>query len=412
MSQCIAITKKGHQCKNSKTTSRYNLFCGTHVRTTPDIIYLETTDKYIPFTNEDDYIELIEQHNKENNDKDKAEAERLQRIEQELHALELAKYDSWNTCIVCGDQTATKNELIECSSSNPKHIHTVCKTCIQGHITSLLSDGIASLECMFNKHDKCGGEYNENIIKNTIDNDDMFQKWQDVMVSTEIIKLAGICENYIICPLCCKWGCIFEIPAGAEKHAFYITCASCKGQWCSLCKRKSHNNNSCYQLDFTADEKRNPKIMTNTIDKMIQDIATRALTHSCGICSCTYVKEEGCNLMTCPKCYGMTCYICGMKLYYKGDTKYWHFTGHDKSDRDARCPLWNNRAGDGKSNQGNTEYNLLSIEKEFSKLLDSNKDDRIIIKIILQRILETYNKDKQFNHIIENLFKTFGHLQI
>ena len=240
---------------------------------------------------------------------------------------------------------------------------------------SLLSDGIASLECMFNNHDHCQGQYTEEQIKNALEFNGKsnnigpaaavdivkpeepkmdsinFSKWLEIMTASEIIKFAGICDNYLICPLCCKWGCIFEIPVGAEKHPFYIKCAACKKDWCTLCKRSAHDGRTCYQLLLTEKEQVDIAELGSVIDKMIQDIATRALTHSCGICGCSYVKEEGCNLMNCPKCNGMSCFICGMKLYYKGDTKYWHFTGHDKADPDASCPLWNNYAGDGKEKQ-------------------------------------------------------------
>jgi hypothetical protein len=223
------------------------------------------------------------------------------------------------------------------------------------------------------------------------------------MTTSEIIKLAGICDNYLICPLCCKWGCIFEIPVGAEKHPFYITCGACKKAWCTLCKRAAHNKRSCYELALTEGELADSAKMTIIVDKMIQDIATRALTHCCGICGCSYVKEEGCNLMTCPKCNGMSCFICGMKLYYKGDTKYWHFTGHDKSAVDARCSLWNNYAGDGKEKQGNTAFNLASIEKEFWNFISSNKAQQRVARFICQRIIACYEQDKAFSNVLKNI---------
>jgi TRIAD3 protein (E3 ubiquitin-protein ligase RNF216) len=225
------------------------------------------------------------------------------------------------------------------------------------------------------------------------------------MNSTEIIKLAGICENYLICPLCCRWGCIFEPPigAGAEKMGFGITCGSCQKQWCTLCKRAWHLDRSCYEIAFTEKELADEALRTHVIDKMIQDIATRALMHCCSICGCEYIKEEGCNLMTCPKCNGMSCYICSMKLYYKGDTKYWHFTGHDKSDRDATCPLWNNNAGDGKPNQGNSEFNMKIIAKDIINFIASNNRNKIISNLIYSRISKHFEKEKDFIDIINTL---------
>lgn len=413
MAQCLALTKKGNQCLNDKCKriaqdNNPILFCGIHIKKNPDIILLEGTNKYIPYIDVEHYLAELNKHNLQKQNKSLPE--------QVIPARDIPKQhirDILPICTVCSDEFPNRTDLIECcASSRNEFNHLVCRECLKGHISSQLTDGIASLECMFNKHDHCHGQYTEEHIKLALDAPTLaaaaaevttsYSKWQEVMAASEIIKLAGICDNYLICPLCCKWGCIFEIPVGAEKYPFYIRCAACKQEWCTLCKRSSHAARSCYELVFTKAELADATRLSKVIDKMIQDIATRALTHCCGICGCNYIKEEGCNLMTCPKCNGMSCFICNMKLYYKGDTKYWHFTGHDKSDPDSRCPLWNYYAGDGKEKQGNTAFNLASIEKEFIKFIKSNERNQQVSKLIVQRIISNYEKDKSFSNILKN----------
>jgi hypothetical protein len=420
MANCIALTKKGNQCRNKKSThidignNQPILFCTLHTKKLPDMVLLEGTNKVVPYIDVEDYLESLNKFNKSNQ----------HHTQQSTPSKDTPKTTNSNInsiCTVCGDEFLSHSNLIACSSSGKGEFnHLVCLECLKGHVSSLLNDGIASLECMFNKHEHCHGQYTEEHIKHSLELQETneaaatitetrvmdglrYSKWQEVMAASEIIKLAGICDNYLICPLCCKWGCIFEVPVGAEKYPFYIRCAACKKEWCTLCKRGAHAARSCYELAFTETELADIKGMGRVVDKMIQDIATRALTHCCGICGCSYVKEEGCNLMTCPKCNGMSCFICGMKLYYKGDTKYWHFTGHDKADRDARCPLWNNYAGDGKEKQGNTAFNLASIEKEFYNFISSNKNNRQISKLICQRIIANYEKDNTFVNILKNI---------
>ena len=421
MSNCLAITKKGKQCLNEKCKTAVLgnnhpiIFCGLHMKKNPEIVRLEGTNKVIPYVDIENYLAELNKYNLKNQNKSLSQ-EITPAIEPpKQHIPELQPI-----CTVCGDEFPNRTDLIECSSSaRNEYNHLVCRECLKGHVSSLLSDGIASLECMFNKHEHCQGQYTEEHIKHALehqhtstpaaaaDNPPMdglrYSKWQEVMAASEIIKLAGICDNYLICPLCCKWGCIFEVPVGAEKYPFNIRCAACKKEWCTLCKRGAHANRSCYELAFTEVELADATRMSQVIDKMIQDIATRALTHCCGICGCSYIKEEGCNLMTCPKCNGMSCFICGLKLYYKGDTKYWHFTGHDKADPDARCPLWNNYAGDGLEKQGNTAFNLANIEKEFNKFITSNEGDKRVSKLIRQRIVANYEKDKAFCNILKNI---------
>ena len=422
MSNCIALTKKGIQCRNKKSThigignNQPILFCTLHSKKIPDMVILEGTNKVIAYIDVEDYLESLNKFNKSNQNN----------IQQSILPKDTPKTTNSNInsiCTVCGDEFLSHSDLIACSSSGQGEFnHLVCHECLKCHVSSLLSDGIASLECMFNKHEHCHGHYTEEHIKHSLELQETneaaaaaattdtramdglrYSKWQEVMAASEIIKLAGICDNYLICPLCCKWGCIFEVPVGAEKCPFYIQCAACNKEWCTLCKRGAHAARSCYELAFTETELADITGMARVIDKMIQDIATRALTHCCGICGCSYVKEEGCNLMTCPKCNGMSCFICGMKLYYKGDTKYWHFTGHDKADRDARCPLWNNYAGDGKEKQGNTAFNIASIEKEFYNFISSNEGNLQVSKLIRQRIVANYENDKAFTNILKNI---------
>ncbi len=388
--QCLAITKAGKQCKIKKTGK---LFCTLHTKNNPVDILLDgdSFQKIMKYTTEEQYYKML---NKISQTLDKTIIKNIKINESD------------NKCIVCFEKLDNPDNIINCS--NLEHNHQVCIDCLNGHILSMLNDGIASTECMFDKADKCGGCYKESDFKKCLVNEDIYSKWTETSICCEIIKLASICDNYLICPLCCKWGCIFDAPPGVgNRHAFYIPCGKCGEQWCTLCKRKSHGNQSCYELHFTDNE--NQDARTKTIDKLLQDITTRVLTHCCTICGCTYIKEEGCNLMTCPKCNGMSCYICGMKLYMKNNTKYWHFTGHDLSDRNANCPLWNNTAGDGKANQGNTAYNMGLVEKEFIDFINANKNiagGNDIIKLIKLRINKLFGKDKDYRDIITRIVRT------
>jgi len=405
MSKCIAITKAGNQCKLNK---KGKLFCGRHTKTTPDQVILDGGDNFghiIQYTNETNYFEHLAHMQKQfsTNKQDNIETGQTN-----THTIDHQQPIPITKCGVCFDDIEELDNLIKCSSSECYITHLVCKDCLLGHATSMLNDGIASNECIFDKSDKCGGCYTEIDIQKAIGvgGREMLDKWNETLISSEIIKLAGICDNYLICPLCCRWGCIFETPVGAgSRHAFYIPCGKCGEQWCTLCKRGAHGSRSCYELHFQKEDV--PAGMKEKIiDKMLQDIVTRTLTHCCSICGCTYIKEEGCNLMTCPKCNGMSCYICGMKLYYKANTKYWHFTGHDLSDRNATCPLWNNKAGDGKStNQGNIEYNLQKVEQEFSSFIKANQGNKAITQLIKERVRAQFGKDKDYRRVVTNILR-------
>jgi hypothetical protein len=114
--------------------------------------------------------------------------------------------------------------------------------------------------------------------------------------------------------------------------------------------------------------------------------------------------------MICPKCESMSCYLCTMKLYYKNNTKYWHFVGHDLSDPDSQCQLWNNVAGDGKANQGNTEFNEKSVTREIINFIHVNNKEIAIL--IYKRFSHIYEKDKEYNTIIAEVKQYVNHLLI
>ena len=284
-----------------KSTKQHNsIFCRVHKKHKPEsvIVNIQTINNLrewltIPFTNEKDIVIKIQKT------KEDAEKAALDKIIKETETL-----NSIITCKVCGDDVTSNSELIRCSKATSDNQHLVCNNCVSGHIDSLISDGIASYCCMFNKSDKCGGEYTISDIINVINtpenrNPAKQEKWEELINISEITKMASICDDYVICPLCCKWGCIFEIPPGYQGN-FYIPCDKCGERWCNICKRQSHSDRSCYKLEFNDAEKIEKRI--EIIDHMIQELVTKSLTHCCSTCGCAYIKEEGCNLMVCPKC--------------------------------------------------------------------------------------------------------------
>ena len=343
----------------------------------------------IPFTNEEDNTKTIQEY-------------RLriisEQIDKEKNLIEL--YITTITCIICFEEVSSNDKLLRCNKSNHNTQHLICSECMYKYITALKTDGIGSNMCMFDKESKCGGEYSIELMNSVLPTLEQQLEWQELLNISEIYKLASICDDYVICPLCCKYGCIFEIYPGANQDRYYIPCAKCNKKWCNICKRKQHGNQSCYKLNFSEDESEDKQIII--INNMIQDITTKALTHCCSTCGCPYIKEEGCNLMICSKCNSMSCFLCNMKLYYKNNVKYWHFIGQELAEPNAVCPLWNNIAGDGKENQGNTEFNELAVKKELLKFISANISSHNIMHKIITQLTIQFEKDKKYENFISD----------
>ena len=78
----------------------------------------------------------------------------------------------------------------------------------------------------------------------------------------------------------------------------------------------------------------------------IEELRTRARLRSCPTCDKTFLKESGCNKVTCPNCLTSICYCCRKIVSAQG---YDHFYVEGKDDLQQklnRCPLWTDDNGD------------------------------------------------------------------
>ena len=424
---CMALTHSNLQCKYSTYINKPGMYLKTNI-----LCKLHRKKKYNPEyiivfidnNNNDEHIIAYPYKNKEKYYKD------IEIYKEELKYIYIDNYKKIKeivTCKVCND-TFTHNDLIKCNNITCDNKHIVCSPCLSGYIDSQIINNIGTYDCMFNTTDKCNGNYTitsiEKVIKTESDSHDnndntKLSKWQELVNITDVFKLANICDNYFICPLCRKWGCIIEHPPVRDRgngngndreDNIYIDCNNCKLKWCNICKREEHGDYSCYKLHFT--DKESDDYRLNIIDIMIQDIISNVLTHKCSTCGCAYIKEEGCNLMCCSHCGGMTCYLCNTKIYYKeGRGKYWHFIGHELSDSDAICSIWNtntdidididnpNLEADDNHKQANIDYNNKKIIKELLLFICSNFNYKNIQEIICDRIKFLYEKDEELKFI-------------
>jgi len=397
--KCLALTQKNEQCL--KPNCYYidgHILCKYHrkIKYSPDYVivyihnYLEnnSSEQHIityPYKNKDKYYKDIILY-------------KTELIDTKLNCI--LKLKQITKCKVCLEDF--KNEdLLKCSNTSLEHQHFICSICLEGYINSQIINTIGNNECMFNGSEKCNGVYNDKELDKAINTLETKIKWNELLTITNIFKIANICDNYQICPLCRKWGCIYDIINAdtiEDETNITIKCEQCHLSWCNTCKREAHGNDSCYKLKFKNDE--NEEKQYEVIDKMIVDIISNIITRKCSKCGCAYIKEEGCNLMTCDKCYGMSCYLCNDKIYYKeGKGKYWHFIGNDYSDENAICRLHNNYADEGTVTEGNELYTKTQILKEIYNFISQNEAKTCYL--INKRLHILYEEDTHYKFIVE-----------
>lgn len=95
---------------------------------------------------------------------------------------------------------------------------------------------------------------------------------------------------------------------------------------------------------------------------------TRALMRNCPKCQRAFVKEEGCNKMTCPYCYTASCYECRRII-----DGYGHFdrqnTNQIKVGSNSKCMLW-----DPSIEQRHTEEVSAAAKRAMQEVKKHNPD--------------------------------------
>lgn len=287
------------------------------------------------------------------------------------------------------------DELIKCSNASTKYKHVYCNDCIKGYIESGMNDKNVSYQCMSDtKNENCKGCYKNSDIEKCL-SEKMYKIFSDMIIVSEITSFAKLFNNYKICPFCNMFGIIVE-----GNDIQYVKCERCVDKsWCILCKREAHDKDPCWKIKNANDRDAIVYAVTETI--------TNALAHKCPNCNTEYIKEEGCNLITCSACHSYSCYLCGISIKPIAGDKYWHFYGEGGTPTNIKtCQLFN---GYGEK-QGNTKYNNDKILKACETLLKANDlEIQNIMKIEMKKHgiqIDNSNivkKRNLYNHICDNM---------
>lgn len=138
-----------------------------------------------------------------------------------------------------------------------------------------------------------------------------------------VLRMAGI-ENLASCPFCPYAA---EYPPVDVDREFRCEAPDCGKVSCRLCKLESHIPKSCEE---------HAKENGLSVRRQIEEAMSAALIRKCNKCGTPFVKEKGCNKMTCTRngCMNVQCYICSKSCGYD------HFDDVRRGGRAANCPLF------------------------------------------------------------------------
>jgi E3 ubiquitin-protein ligase RNF216 len=224
-------------------------------------------------------------------------------------------------CSACFDDLPM-NRQIHC---NGTVAHFVCFDCAVTYIKSEVGQSRCQVLCTAG----CGAGFASNQL-NLLSDTDLLQKLAQLQQEKDI-RDAGL-DDLEECPFC-DYKAI--LPPIDEDFEFRCANPECEKVSCRRCKSISHIPVSCEQ--HAKDNKINSR-------HKIEEAMTAALIRSCNKCKKTFIKDYGCNKMSCASCGNTQCYVCS------ANTKdYNHFDQNAPGARAAasssatkRCPLYDN----------------------------------------------------------------------
>jgi len=385
--KCAACTLSGKQCKLS---AKYDdNLCGIHYK-------LKLKGRNINYYDSDPNNQIIKEP--VNNDDNVGDIiiNKLDIDNKDILDTLNGKFDKYSyphkdilECQCCYGEY-NRDECIWCNKWSNTFNHIYCKTCITTFYDIHIKDGDATLCCPSHNSENCNGELDMHDLERIIDNNDIINKLNDIVQHMEVLNMSKILDDYYICPFCQRYGCIID-----NNNINNIKCQNCNKEWCKKCKQLGHEN----ECGIITGEF-NPEI----IEHVVEECISNALLHSCPVCSTTYTKTEGCNLMTCPKCNSYSCYICGIQIIPRDRIKYWHFKGSGSADYNTVCPIYNHSSRQS-IESGNCKYNKKRIEKACKYLYKINTNKKV--KNEMKKILKNHQINVQHDTWYKKLFSFF-----
>nr|POE72314.1 e3 ubiquitin-protein ligase [Quercus suber] len=227
-------------------------------------------------------------------------------------------------CSACFDELPL-NRQIRCEATTP---HFTCFDCATRYVSSEVGQARCRVLCTAG----CGAGFAPCQI-NLLADKPLLAKLAE-LEQQKAIRDAGL-EDLEGCPFCDFQA---EMPPIEENFEFRCMNPECEKVSCRRCRLTSHIPLSCskYKESLAKDNQ------LNAIHK-IEEAMTEALMRSCNKCKTRFIKEHGCNKMTCPTCSNLQCYVCSTTL-----KNYDHFdsggTGEQPSGstKTKKCPLFDN----------------------------------------------------------------------
>ncbi|KAL5400741.1 hypothetical protein PMIN03_012126 [Paraphaeosphaeria minitans] len=216
-------------------------------------------------------------------------------------------------CQCCFDEFPL-NRMVGCGGAI---MHFLCRECVKNYVESEIGSSRCRPICF--AESRCGGNFTRQQLQDcltntTFDRLEHMQQMQD---------LEGAGLDLDECPFC---DFKQECPPVDEDKEFRCLNPKCRKTSCRLCQKETHVPLTC------GESKKNEKL---TFRHDVEEAMSAALIRNCNKCKNPFIKQDGCNKMSCPQCGNSQCYVCSKDI-----KDYNHFSDHSASE--GGCQLHDN----------------------------------------------------------------------
>lgn len=262
-------------------------------------------------------------------------------------------------CGCCFDELPY-NRMAHCDGDSP---HWFCYDCARRQAENQIGQQRYHLGCM--SMEGCEATFSRD--QKDLFLDDRLKRTLELIEQNDSIRQAGI-EGLETCPFC---DYAAEYPPVEVNWEFECQQPECGVKSCRRCRQETHIGKSCEEATREKGEGAMRKL---------EEARSQAMIRECYSCKSLYrlplvssfwltkvgknrfIKESGCNKMTCPKCKATQCYVCRQPCNYN------HFDDVSRGGKTGNCPLFEKESLDVIHDKEAQE----AEERERKKLLEAD----------------------------------------
>ncbi|KAK4173608.1 putative E3 ubiquitin-protein ligase [Triangularia setosa] len=248
----------------------------------------------------------------------KAAKARAKKAEEAEEAANYTRAEADGTIVECGCCFGDfpQNRMVHCSAET---IHFFCCKCAKRMAETQVGLSKYQLDCM--SMDGCQGTFNKS--QKDLFLDEKLTLALDRIEQEAVLRIAGL-ESLETCPFCPYAA---EYPPVELNKEFKCVSEECGVISCRLCRQETHIPKSCEEV---------ARENGHSARRVIEEAMSAAMIRTCNKCKTPFIKENGCNKMTCTRngCGNMQCYVCSKSCDYT------HFDDAARGGKRGNCPLF------------------------------------------------------------------------